>query len=63
MIVERKCPTCISLAMLGLEKSTTTGATASTAGTPRRSAPKRAASSSDSRSGRMVRLMKPGPAI
>jgi hypothetical protein len=22
MIVERKCPTCISLAMLGLEKST-----------------------------------------
>ena len=73
MIVERRCPTCISLAMLGLEKSTITGrgspatsaspAASAAVGTPRRGSPRRAASSAASRSGRIVRLMKPGPAI
>ena len=63
MIVERRCPTCISLAMLGLEKSTTTGAARSTGGTPSRGSPIRSCTSAASRSGRRVRLMKPGPAI
>ena len=67
MIVERRCPTCISLAMLGLEKSTITGVGATPVaarhGTPRRGSPRRACNSAASRSGRRVRLMKPGPAI
>ena len=63
MIVERRWPTCISLAMLGLEKSTSTGAAISTAGTPSRGSPRRLRISIASCSGLRLRLMKPGPAI
>ncbi len=63
MMVERRCPTCICLAMLGLEKSTTTFSGVSTLGTPSRSrstsaSPRRAAIQASSRR----RFTNPGPA-
>ena len=62
MMVDRKWPTCISLAMFGEEKSTTTLSLLGTGGgrTPFTSM---SDISSDTNEGRRETLMKPGPAI
>ena len=60
-IVVRRCPTCISLAMLGEEYSTTTVCGAAAGARPSRSSPSMAEACAAIQSSRRVRLMKPGP--
>ncbi len=65
MIVLRRWPTCISLAIFGLEKSTTTFCGSDISSTPRRSRSSVAIRSNSAATywGLSRRLMKPGPAI
>lgn len=60
MMVERRCPTCISLAMLGEEKSMTTRFLSTTGGlTP---FTRMSVTSWDTKSGQRKMFTKPGPA-
>ena len=63
MIVERMWPTCIGLATFGAEKSTTTVRPAPMSGAPNLSSLSKALALAAKASGKMRKLMNPGPAM
>ena len=60
-IVERRCPTCISLAMFGEEYSTMTDLGRDFSGVPSLGSASRPVAASAIHRGRSVKLMNPGP--